>query len=197
MNEGGRKKGRRKVSSDSRKERTKDVQDGTDDEGDHGAATVTDGEVDLVLKLERHSVEEEEKGKANHQHVVRRLKSSESNALALHQRVHLRSEARRKRRTLPRPQPLVSQNRLLKVLPLLLILLTLGHESVALCDRLGVDLAFLEGGFESFRGRRNVRFGAAGGEFALVRVGATGEVVGGGLTGEIGVTERHLQEKRR
>jgi hypothetical protein len=54
---------RTEVSSNLRKKRMKDAQDRTDNEGNDGTTSVADSEVDPVLELERHSVEEKKDGK--------------------------------------------------------------------------------------------------------------------------------------
>jgi hypothetical protein len=71
-----------------------------------------------------------------------------------------------------------------------------GLELVALRDHASVDLALLERRFESLGSGRNVRLGTTVGELALVRVSATSKVVGGGLTGKVGVTEGHLRQTK-
>jgi hypothetical protein len=81
-------------------------------------------------------------------------------------------------------------------LTVLLVSVSNGLESVTLSDHASEDLALLECRFESLRSGRNVRLRTTVGKLALVRVGATGEVVGGGLTGKVGVTEGHLRQTK-
>jgi hypothetical protein len=61
--EGEEKKERTEVSSNLRTRRMKGAQYGTNDKGDDGTTSVADSEVDLVLKLEGHPIQEEEEEK--------------------------------------------------------------------------------------------------------------------------------------